>query len=475
MKNLRQFSLTMLSIIIGSLCACEMEAKPPVKSLPEPIISGIGYNAIGKQERGNGAITLATAFNNDYYTTNAGAKGSFYAELSAGASERPTDRKRIPLNLSIVIDRSGSMSGEKIQRAKEAAAHIVDQLSSSDYISIVSYDQQIKVEVPATHPHDKYNIKNAINRITSRGSTNLAGGAIEGYKEVKRKYNSASINRVILLSDGLANEGITNPEQIENIVKSQLYENGISISTFGLGRDYNENLMTAMAETGNGNYYFIDNANDISSIFRRELNGLEQVVAQNVTMKITLPENINVDKVYGTKYVQNGRELLIDLRDVFSNETKSILVKYTVNRNVNSPINMRTNLSYVDARTERATYLSTSNKQEFTNSMDIYNRHFSEWVMAQDILYNSNERLEMAMKAVDEGKYEDARKMVKENKQYIKDNKKIVEKNVRLQKLDNNNATYEERIKEAEYMPVEDKKVLQKASKAMNYEIRTKK
>lgn len=100
----------------------------------------------------------------------------------------------------------------------------------------------------------------------------------------------------MLLSDGLANEGITDPKQIERIVRKYNNEDGITISTFGVGADYNEDLMTAMAETGMGNYYFINDAENIAGIFKKELNGLMEVVAQQAILKITIPDYINVEK-----------------------------------------------------------------------------------------------------------------------------------------------------------------------------------
>ncbi|GBL36031.1 uncharacterized protein YfbK [Filimonas sp.] len=126
----------------------------------------------------------------------------------------------------------------------------------------------------------------------------------------------------MLLSDGLANQGIVDPNQIQKIIRSKNNVEGISISTFGVGRDYNEDLMTSMAETGTGNYYFIDNAAEIAGIFKKELNNLSEVMAQNAELKITIPEYVNIDRVYGQPYDQQGRTLTIKLHDIFSQETK---------------------------------------------------------------------------------------------------------------------------------------------------------
>jgi Ca-activated chloride channel family protein len=230
------------------------------------------YHSTAKFSQRKGNLTLSTSFENNYYIRNH-HEGYFYAELVADHFSGEYN-KHIPLNISIVIDRSGSMAGDKINNAKKAAKYIVDQLSPEDYLSIVIYDGSVDVLQYATPVLNKYSIKSKIDGITDRGSTNLMGGALEGYAQVKRYYNASFINRVLLLSDGLANQGITDPNQIQQLVRQKNKLEGISISTFGVGRDYNEDLMTSMAETGTGNYYFIDNAKEIAGIFKKELNNL---------------------------------------------------------------------------------------------------------------------------------------------------------------------------------------------------------
>jgi Ca-activated chloride channel homolog len=429
--------------------------------------------AQGKQSNKNNNMALSTAFSNDYFTSN-NRNGAFYTELKA--SEIQNDNiVKAPLNIAIVIDRSGSMSGDKINQAKASAKYIINQLSENDFVSIVSYDNVVSVNMPATKVYNKSAIKKAIDNIEEGGNTNLCGGAIEGYKQVQKNYKSNYINRVLLMSDGLANEGITNPQQIEKIVRNQMQENGITISTFGLGRDYNEDLMTAMAETGMGNYYFIDNANDIASIFQKELNGLMQVVAKNVMLKITVPEFVNIENVYGGKYEQTGRVLTVQLRDVFSNEKKAILIKYNVNPNINSTVNFATALSFNAPNGLTPKYITLNNKQEFTTDIMAYNKHFNEWVQAQEVLYQSNDRLETAMKEIDNGNYDKAKKIVEENKVYIKKNENLIQAAPELQRAMDNNADYQTSISNVEALDESSKKVMQKASKSVNYNIRNSK
>ncbi len=433
----------------------------------------ISYKANGKQSRQEGHLQLSTAFENDYYTRN-NRTGHYYAEVHADNYQN-NETKHLPLNISVVIDRSGSMSGDKIRNAKQAAKFIVDQLNPDDYFSVVMYDQTVDVVHEASRVENKQAIKLKIDRIVDRGSTNLMGGAMKGYEQVRKNYRSGYINRVLLLSDGLANEGITDAKQIERIVRKKSMDEGISISTFGVGNDYNEDLMTAMAESGTGNYYFISNAENIANIFKKELNGLKDIVAQDAELVVRIPDYVNIDKVYGCKYIQDGRTLRIKFRDVFASETKGVLIKYTVDANRNTTIRFDASLSFTDALTAETRRIALNNKNDYTDNRSLFQESYSEWVSAQVALYESNERLEMAMQEVDKGNYDEAKKIVKQNKEYMKSKAPLVNKSVELQKAESVNSTYDMQIKDVENMPQEDVKYMQKASKSSNYEIRTKK
>lgn len=445
--------------------------KPSPSPLPPDQVS---YNSNSKVVNKTGNLTLSSAFENDYYTqTN--NHGFLYTEVEAAAYHGDEEIPKVPLNLSLVIDRSGSMAGEKMRNAINAAKYIVDQLGEGDFLSVVIYDSKVDLLIPTTNVINKHAIKDKLDAITDRGGTNLMGGEMMGFEQVKKNYRSGYINRVLLLSDGQANEGITDVHQIERIVRQQNTTYGVSVSTFGLGSDYNEDLMTAMAESATGNYYFISNAEQVASIFKKELNGISEVVAQNTKITITLPDNVNVDQVYGHRYDQVGRQLTVYLHDVFSKERKGVLVKYTVNNRINSTLHFVTSVSFHDVNREADLTINNKNQQEFTNNNSVYYESFNEWVSAQVALYESNERLENAMKEVDKGNYAKAKELVRENKAYIASKAPLVQKSVELQASQLNNANYDSNIEEVESMKDEDKKVMQKSYKSLNYEIRAKK
>lgn len=432
------------------------------------------YDQQSAQQKGSrGKMKLQTAFENPYYT-NLYRQGHFYAEVKADRNYRNAEYKA-PLNISIVIDRSGSMAGDKMKNAKLAAKQIVDQLSVNDYISIVMYDGSVDVLQTAVQARNKQFIKNKIDGIMHRGGTNLMGGAMEGYAQVRQHYGNEYINRVLLLSDGLANEGITDPYQIDRIVREKNSMDGISISTFGIGRDYNEDLMTSMAESGSGNYYFIDKPTAIAGILQNELQGLNGVTAKRAELHITIPENVQIQKVYGQRYHQNGREMTIYLNDIFSEETKGVLVKYTVTYGSKRDVNFKTQLTFLNPNDGRKEYLTLQNNCEFTVNNYAYESNFSEWVGTQVALYESNENLETAMREVDKGNYEEAKKIVKKNEEYIRSKPAVIQNAPAMKDAVKANDVYENELSVIESKSVEDVKYIQKESKSSNYKIRNKK
>jgi Ca-activated chloride channel family protein len=185
----------------------------------------------------------------------------------AASSRRP------PLNLALVIDRSGSMSGAPLEHAKRAAATVVSALRPEDRVAVVAYDDSVQLPVPSTLATDPGGIRRAIASLRSGGSTALHDGWVAGGQQVGLHLDPTALNRVILLSDGQANVGVRDPATLGDHCAG-LFERGISTSTLGLGRSFNEDLLVTMAERGGGNYFFVESPDDLVRIFAEELDGL---------------------------------------------------------------------------------------------------------------------------------------------------------------------------------------------------------
>ncbi len=222
-------------------------------------------------------------------------------ELEApAAAQGPT---RDPVNLAFVLDRSGSMSGQKLDLAKRAIETAVERLLPSDRFAIVCYDDRIDVVVDGTNAsrEAKTNAVQRLRAIDARGSTNLGSGYLRGAEQVALGMAEGaggdgasarpSISRVLLLTDGLANQGITDPAELTRHA-SELRARGVTTTTFGVGEDFDESLLQSMADAGGGHFYFIGNAAQIQDLIASEVGELLQVVARDVNLVITAPDGL---------------------------------------------------------------------------------------------------------------------------------------------------------------------------------------
>lgn len=205
----------------------------------------------------------------------------------------PGTVKRAPLHLALVLDRWGSMSGAPLEEAKRCARHIVDNLAPGDRAAIFAFDDDITCVAPLTPAVQKLVLATALSSIGSGGRTNLHGGWRAGADELARQLAGDGVHRVILLSDGCANAGETDLETIAGECKA-LEQRGVSTSTYGLGNDFNEALMLAMAGAGRGNAYYGQTAADLAEPFAAEFALLTSLCARGLVLKVNAPANVGV-------------------------------------------------------------------------------------------------------------------------------------------------------------------------------------
>jgi Ca-activated chloride channel homolog len=206
-----------------------------------------------------------------------------------------TEKKaRKPYHLALVIDRSGSMSGPPLAEAVRCAKHITDQLQTTDTASLVIFDDRVQTLVPARPVGDRKALYLALSQIHSGGSTNLHGGWKAGADGLLPGAAESALARVILLSDGNANVGeITDTASIAALC-AQAAERGVTTSTYGLGRDFNEELMVEMAKRGGGNHYYGDTAADLFEPFAEEFDFISALCARNVRLSLVAAQGVNV-------------------------------------------------------------------------------------------------------------------------------------------------------------------------------------
>jgi Ca-activated chloride channel homolog len=213
------------------------------------------------------------------------AGGRVVRALIRVEADEPPRRDRLPLNLSLVLDRSGSMHGGKLEAARSAAAQLVRRLAPEDMVSVVAYDDEVRtIAMPATGTA-QVDLPRRIEDIETGGSTNLSGGWLRGHELVRENLLERGVNRVILLTDGQANAGLTDPQQLTGLA-AQGRQTGVTTTTVGFGADYDEKLLRAMADAGGGNTYYIEERDQATAIFADELQGLLSLGAQNVAIRV---------------------------------------------------------------------------------------------------------------------------------------------------------------------------------------------
>jgi Ca-activated chloride channel homolog len=221
---------------------------------------------------------------------------------------------RPTLNLALVIDRSGSMGeAKKLTYAREAAAFAVKELAPTDRVSLTVFDNQVQTLAPNAPATDRERLLRLIADVYPGGSTALHGGWMEGAKQAGDNLVPRGLNRVLLLSDGLANVGESGPDAIATDVHARRTA-GVSTSTLGLGNDYNEDLLEAMARSGDGNYYYVESPNLLPAIFRTELNGLTATMGTDVLLAVEPASGVAVaDVLNDLDRAEDGRLRLPNL------------------------------------------------------------------------------------------------------------------------------------------------------------------
>lgn len=242
----------------------------------------------------------------------------------------PRRDARPPVNLALVIDRSGSMEGDKIAKAREAARELVRRLAPDDIVSLVAYDSNIEVLVPAQRVGNGRELEAAIGRIEAHGGTALYGGVSRGAAEVRRFLGeSKHVPRIILLSDGQANVGPSSPVELGRLGASLMKE-GITVSTIGLGLGFNEDLMTRLAQRSDGNTYFVESSEDLPRIFAAELGDVLNVVARRVVIEIQFPEGVRPLQFVGRDGSISGQKAELALNQLYGGQEKFALIEVEV-------------------------------------------------------------------------------------------------------------------------------------------------
>jgi Ca-activated chloride channel homolog len=340
----------------------------------------------------------------DYLLSGSPGEVVVKIDLSAVAHKRKV--KRIPLNLAVVLDRSGSMTGAKIEKARQAGMGLVDQLAPGDFFSLVADSDRAEVLVAAQQVEDKDALKSQISRVRPGGSTALYAGVQQGAAQLERHLSARRINRAILLSDGLANVGPSSTRDLRQLGQA-LSERGIAVTTIGVGDDYNEDLMAGLAEASDANYYYVKDTEKLPEIFAKELGEILTVAARDVRIEITCAHGIRPIGLIGRPEHFEGQKASFLFSHFTPAQTRYAFLRCRVENQ--QPELAQVNISYIDELNGGIRQsLSETARIRFTEDQRRVENSLNADVLSQKELILAAVAKDEALADADAGRYQQA-------------------------------------------------------------------
>ncbi len=244
-------------------------------------------------------------------------------EVTGGA---PPDRR--PLALGIVLDVSGSMGSErKLEHVVEATRYVVDRLGGKDRVAIVAYDSSPHVVYVPEGTIDAGEARRALGKLRPGSGTNMEIGIRLGLEKLAKIGVEGAAKRLLVLSDGRANEGIHSVEGLAALAAGAR-ESGATVSTFGVGADYNEDLMAKVAEAAGGNYHVIDRGAELAAVFQKEFQELGSATGRSVRMAVEAGAGLELEEAYGYPISRDGAMPTVTLRDFFHGMRTKVVLRF---------------------------------------------------------------------------------------------------------------------------------------------------
>ena len=312
-------TLLVAALLVGLPRSAPTPTPPVTRVEPTPVPAAPSQDTL----RLGRLVTLQGTLSAPLVLADQAGQLQLLLDLEAGEVKAAT---RPPMSIALVIDRSGSMAGPKMVQAKRAAKALVERLADDDEVALVTYSSDFSVDLALTRiKGQRARVLRVIDEILDGGGTNLAGGMTAGLKAL-HTADASRVRRVLLLSDGNANQGITDPATIASLA-AQGRQRGITVSTLGVGVDFNEDLMTMVAQSAGGGYYYGRDGAAIAEAFDAELEGLLKIAARQVEVALELAEGVRIEEVYGYRTERRGDRVVVPVGDLASGAHRRVMIR----------------------------------------------------------------------------------------------------------------------------------------------------
>ncbi len=273
----------------------------------------------------------------DHALSHDAGEGVTVRALLTLSGHAANDRARTPLGLALVLDRSGSMDGDRLDAARRAAEHAVARLHPTDVVSAVAFDGRVSVLAEPAPRARQHHLVSRLRDVQARGVTNLSGGWLRGRRHMEEAIellpaSAGASRRIVVLTDGHANAGITDPATLVELARTAR-AHGITTTTVGIGEGYDDGLLRAMADAGGGNAWYVERAEQAQDVLAEELGNLLSIAAQGVTVTLELDPSVELLTVYSDwPLTSTSSGLQFDLGDLYASEPKPLLLELFVPR-----------------------------------------------------------------------------------------------------------------------------------------------
>ncbi len=350
-----------------------------------------------------------------------GSQQTAFIKVNLTGFEIERESERTPVNVAFVLDKSGSMGGQKMQQAIDATITAVDYLNKGDVVSVVVYDNYAKVLIPATQVTDKEAIRERIRTLSAGGGTGLYAGVVQGAREIREFLDPHRVNRVILLSDGQANEGPSTPSELGDL-GAALIKEGISVTTIGLGLGYNEDLMMQLALRSDGNHNFVENADDLAMIFNQEFGDVLSVVAQDVKVTIECEDGVRPIRVLGREAEIHGQTVTVALNQLYSKQDKYVLLEVAAEPAAGGgEVEIaQVSMKYANMFTHNTDELRATVSAQISESQEVVTENVDREPMVAAVEQQGILNEERAIELRDQGKIAEAEEVLRVNAEFYK-------------------------------------------------------